>query len=811
MFKQKFLASIIILIILSWALPVLPAQAQSQPFTPKIQTRFIAASGISLEQLVSGAAGEGTLLYYLPDNGPEKPALVVRLNRVANTGIPQAQVYQAPSDLSYVPIRLQADKVDFERALEPSITIQSLDGWWSKDNRPSYNLDIQIKGPMYAMWGADYDTKNLIFRGWPTEVKANEPSVAIRVRDPQHTGVPQWDLRQLLPAFPGKGYLRTNYAERKCNTPLEFSPGVSSLWPYIAENGGYEQVPGKLNAPIVVDWSLGRITYFSELVTVRNQNCSYSLYSLNALEADKLNQANFETPFAFYDLSGQGRGYPNLVLRTEHFPSGDKFSADMDPRILQGRPISRDFETIRYSWRNAVGDSRWDYKIDVLGFEPYNSDTVLADSGLRIDAPSYEQFPAWIVNRSWPAATFVSMEGREYISSEGIYDWSPRELGVGYLFGWDDQPKLEAFNSIGVSLRGEYRFNRDSEPRLYFSTVDRKLHMLKAEGGIWNIDGRSRLHYASLNSAGYIDQWTYVALAQPSNVIRSSRQLNVSPTHLLYTDYSDVIIRQAQVEPAVFELAPPTDRASWEALQKKLNENKRDFTGDDLLAMLNQFNGPELTISKAKLSEYRPFNNGFRFILSLEPGYSVKGASFLKLDNLQPGDYVVTYNQNRFTIEALTPYTITAKIEIPNLNSLERSSFNVTLHNAGLQDFPQASLELWATPLVGMPRIIARKSLDIFAKETTQLSLVWTPPTGGQWKITPLLRQPNGTTLSFETQQVKVQVAKSAANDAVVSSSASSDLVFLLLAGMFVFATLVALIFWQQWRVIPARQVQDGD
>ena len=201
-------------------------------------------------------------------------------------------------------------------------------------------------------------------------MQAGEPAVAIQVRDLRAEGVPLWDLRSLIPDFPGRGYYRTNYVERRCATPLVLQPGVSPAWPFVAAAGSFEQERGKLLPPIVVDWQRARITYFSELVTARRQNCSYTSYSIEPLKLGTVNQANFETPFGFYDLSGQGQGVPNLIVRAQRFAANDPWSSTMDNDVQHGRPVPREFATFRYSWRDDVGDQRWDYKVELLGSHP---------------------------------------------------------------------------------------------------------------------------------------------------------------------------------------------------------------------------------------------------------------------------------------------------------------------------------------------------------------------------------------------------------------------------------------------------------
>src|SRR5690606_20692725 len=129
-------------------------------------------------------------------------------------------------------------------------------------------------------------------------------------------------LRRLsaLEHFRGEGVYRTNYAERMCDSRLQYGPPADELWPYISAESvdrsrlrtgpSFEQPAGVIEPPIRVDWKAGRVVTVSEVVPVRNHPCTYAVYSLESLSLGVKNDLNFEAPFAFYDLSGTGSLYP---------------------------------------------------------------------------------------------------------------------------------------------------------------------------------------------------------------------------------------------------------------------------------------------------------------------------------------------------------------------------------------------------------------------------------------------------------------------------------------------------------------------
>jgi hypothetical protein len=783
--------------------------------TGRIEVRFIGDT--SLEGLSRGESGEGSLLYMRPGADSDRPALVVRLSRQPGADLAVAEVFDAPPGQNYVPINIRGDRLILDPSLTPTIAIKALGGWWTRDGMVNYNLDIQVNGPIYAMWGGGYDVKTGP-SSWTALIKPGEPAVNIKVRDPNQEGIPKSDLRSLLPAFPGHGYYRTNYAERKCSSPLNIDRGVAPPWPYVAQVGEFEQPVGKLQPPIVVDWEKGRITYFSELVTVRNQNCSYSLYSLNSLTPGTVNQPNFETPFAFYDLSGQGNGRPNLILRTERYPAGDPWFTN-----------THDFQTIRYSWRETVGDWRWDYKIEVLGSHPYTFQTSIAGGDIVIDAPDYESFPRWVIERNWPVVTFIDTEDTNYRSSEGIYDWFPREIGEGYVFGQDERVDPKAFSAITAHLRGEYRYTQNIRPGLYFSSLDNRLHLIGAEGGVWSLGEERVLRMHNVDGGSYINGWTREHIAgevAPSDEriqtdTNTVLNVNVPGTveeslhaldgYLIYSGPMGAELRQAQYQYSSFEVFPPTDKASWQSFRDQLAPyaaQKRDPS--DLKSWLNSFPGKTLAIAGGQISDVRATSDGFRFVVDLQPGFQAQASDLLDLRRLQPGRYVVTYN-GHFSAEPLTPPIFSASIPSTTLTQLELGTVQVALRNNGLQDVPETTLELWAVPPQGQATLVATRTITLLSQTPIMSTVQWAPSSAGQWTLTPKLRQPNGQLITFNSAQAMVLPAQAADAEAVGAASTSAGTLSFSIVGLIAFALIAALVFWGQWRTLPPGQVDDAN
>jgi len=710
---------------------------------PLIEVRFVPLSGVTLEQLAQGMPGRGLLLYYPSGGTPKRPALVVLLEKVTGAEVSTAKIYDDQSGNGYVDISLQGDVLTVLEPHGPGIIMTALGGWWVRDGIANYNLDVQIFGQVCAMWGAGPDCGG---GGYINYLKPGELNFDIHVRDPEHLGIPQWELRSLVPAFPGLGYVRTHYAERKCASPVKPVPSPSPEWPYVAHRQGFLQDPGAFQPPIGVDWDKSRITLFAELVAVRGQNCSYNLYSITPVKLGALNSPDFEAPFAFYDLSGKGQGQPNLIIRMGRFYAQDPWFA---PELFARRPDYKPpVVTIRYSWRNDVGNGSFDYKVDMFGFHPYTDKTPIAGGSAWIDAPPYAKLPSWVIGKPWPSTTFIDTNGGSYSTSEGIYEWSSDYIGWAYLLGISDTPDLSRWEEIPLGFRGEFRYQRADQPHLYLSPLDNRLHLLYAEGGIWNLGDGWLLREHNLTGGPYIDGWTLERVPTESGAELEDTSAQVVQAfyaledHILFADATDysVILKETQYAPSLFTLLPPTDHASWEDFRTRLQPYRghgRD--PKDLRAWLADFAGPSLEISKGSIRGVRPDGDGFRFVLDLQPGFQVSGANSPDLTGLRPGAYVVTY-QDGFTVQPLTPaqpeiVPNTLRLSNPAPAKLEPVKVEAFIYNAGLEDLLSLQVSAHAVG-PGQRSQVITKTIALLAGQTVPVRFDWTPPIPGEWQVT---------------------------------------------------------------------------
>jgi hypothetical protein len=697
-------------------------------------------SGVAVEELLAGAMGEAFLLYYLPERGVTDPRVVVHFRKPAPEGLATVALYTLPSGQLSMPLTLTETSVVLEPSLRPALIMQAAEGWWVRNGIANYNLELEVYTPAYAMWGGIDDPAQAP-TGWQANLAPGELAVTITVRDSDGDGQPDWEWRELVPPFPGKGYYRTHYAENTCDHARKTVAGITPWFPYLGLFAEFEQPAGEFHPPFIVNWTQGQLTHVAEMVAVRATPCSYTFYSVSPLTRDRHNQPNFETPFAFYDLGATGSDLPNLILRTERYPAQDPWSLGIDPAVQSGKhPVPADVETIRYSWRTAPGDGLWDYKVETLGFFPYTATTPIGDGQTTIDAPAYPDFPRWVLEREWPVVTFVAAEGRTYRSTEGIYDWSPFELGVGYLFGWHDAPKTEGFQAIAPGLRGEYRYTSTDRPLLYFSPIDQRLHLQGAEAGRWNLGTGQQVRLHSSNHL-YIDGWTRERDDLDAPPVEALYRLD---GYLLYAGNGKVLLKQVEVPLAEFMLLPPHDDASWDAFNAHLNrEAATTRPGDDLYRWFMAYEGPIVTLPDTTLEMVRMGTDGYEW--SLEVARPFRGnATWFQQGPIAAGAYHLTYADGfRLIPVVAAPLALTITRE-------NATGIHVLVANSA--SFSTEALHLRAIATNGNEAVRLLNQpfrLDPGANHATRLA--WEAPTAGQWRVKVQVEDEAGTIVTEQS------------------------------------------------------------
>lgn len=718
---------------------------------------------VPLADLMGGAVGRGVLIYRRAGLPQDQANLVVRLSKADDRAPARAEVYDAGGlNTKALPLRGlngQGTLPTLPAGLRPVVTLTAPDGWWVRAGTPTYNLDARVLGGIEANWGA--------------RLAAEPPDpyiTQIRVRDPRGEGRPLWDLRQRQFTVPKprpsslQGRLNVNYAERTCDSPVRRTLGLTPAWPYLRlGDGGYEQPIGELRPPIVFDPKRGRVVTFSELVTVRNQNCSYAFYSIAPLKSGVLNHPDFEVPFAFYDLSGKGQGRPNLLLRTERYPAGDPYSVGLDSDVQRGQPLPEHFSTIRYSWRGAVGDQFWDYKVELMGSAPFTARTKIASGAYTIDAPAYSDYPKWAVAQTWPVVTFVAREGEGYASSEGIYEWSPRKVGLGYYLGWNSQPNADAFDKLPEGFRGEYRYGRAAKVELYFSDIDRRLHLMGAAGGVWPLGPDLNLRAQNTDGDAYLDRWTLLrghsspepvptpdpadpsAAAAPAPTFQATvagptplAELLWSPQAMLLAESGQLTLLSGRVALSRFQIQPPSDPASWRALNAALPlaaQVDRDpgQPGGWLTALNRETPGSARSVWQGvQASQLARVGSGLRFTLDVRAGAQASGAPLpTALRDLSPGRYTVNFDPaDGWRTAPAQPAALRGQLYTTGLLLNQPGVLTLRLSNPSNSDWVGR-----ARLLAGQDELRRWTELRVPAGQTVSQTLNWIPRASGTTRV----------------------------------------------------------------------------
>ncbi len=657
---------------------------------------------------------------------------------------PTAQIYQDQDGDGSVAIGERDRHTVVTEPGFPSITAIALDGFWQRDGRPAPNFDITVDDHMLATFAGEQ---------YQTAVKNDgKPDVVIHVRGP-HEGDPRsYDWRNVYAPVPASwGIYRTTLMVREQGQEPSFQP----VFPWYLLGGTYGSISdygegtlptlpligagdhpygivkpyGQSFPPIQVDWNTGRIAYVGEFVASRGSDTNWFTYSIKRVEPGKVTEPNFESPFAYYDLAADNDSVPELSVRAERIVADDPYV----PPQWRGRA----YQQIRYSWEQQQGQG-WSYKLGLLGRNPVDGQVQFPEFSLQ--TVPYAQFPTWVTTHAWDIATFAAVERGWYDSTEGVYAWDPGGALRDQYYAGTGSPPSNVFNTIDYGVRGEYSLHSGTQPYLYFSPVDARLHLAGASQGLYNVDGNRRVVYQSLAGDGFIDSWQVFDGDQPAG------QLAQRPGALLYAGDGRVTLLKADVPKETFRTLPPANHDEWIRLGQQLDANKRNFAGDDLGAMFDQFSGQRLTLSGGALSDLRMTDNGFRFILDLQPGYNL--GKFPVTGITEPGRYVLDYDSatGRFTAQPSSPpaLAIEAVEAAAPATALEPVRVSITLANRGLEDARTVPLIVTATRSGSPPRAIAQQTVDLLGPEQKVVPASWTPPVPGDWTVTARLYPPRG-------------------------------------------------------------------
>lgn len=670
----------------------------------------------------------------------------------------------------------------------PTVQVRAPEGWWLRGDTVNYNLDISVNGPVQASFGSSVFLQTL----------RNDRTLdfELQVRDDNRDGRADYQVINAFPPLPSSSAVIRSLV---MVNPKGEPPATGFLfWPHLgARVFGVVKDYNATDPPIQVNWETGRISFIGEVVSSRGGANNWFIYSLSPFGAASA-YANFENPFAFYDLAGAGDGYPDLAIRQE-------FYGPSDPFFNSGR-YDGATQLIRYSW-DQDHDHTWDFKLDLIGRNPIT--TTVRLGALTVATVPYQEFPRWVVDNRWDIAGFVAPEPGVW-TSEGIYESPVDVLSIWrtYLTGLSTGQPDVSTPDLPVGYRAQYTTSLVGQPYLYLSPVDRKLHLLKAQRGAWRLPGGKELRYSNLGG-DYINHWSVLEDGQEISA------LALAADQMVLADAQGVRVKQVVSQEPLLVTAPPTGREEWSRLGAALRAHRPAFAPEDLSAMFRQLSGPEVLIPRASLSKLRRTAQGFRFVLTLaEAG----PATVPWAAGLPPGTYTVSYHPaGGYTAQPHRP----ARLELgpleviaDELAALRPVQVRTTLHNLGDADAEGVTVDLYAARVVGQayPLIasalraggsavapaLGKVSLAVLGGETAEVTWLWTPRQSGDWALRAALGESDAVSPPL---QLTVAAAPSSGADVLLAAQGLATTVWIAIGLVFLAAVALAGALWAQVRL----------
>lgn len=518
--------------------------------------------------------------------------------------------------------------------------------------------------------------------------------------------------------------------------PSRYSSTV--FWPLLVGKHPYADYRYFDHPPVIaVDWEAGIIDRIG--VLGYPIEAGYHVFDRLPLEMNTINAANWENPMAYYDMANDQDGWPELQIRFAVAVPYDPYF----PYPYQGEIETPNLE-VNYSW-DQDNDNRWDYKMNLSANYPIDELTDYPDFALK--SVPYDEIIPWTKQHTWDVAMLIfdghptrdseGMFGRGWMIHRGYADGAriePSGVHDRYLMGFGNRPPTENYQDIQEGMRGEYSFRYFDRPKMYLSTLDRQLHLSSAQAGVWNLGEGHYLRYANLDGDTYLDQW------QDEREGIVVQQLNYDHGVFVYSG-SGVRLKQSDLGHALFETQPPGNYDEWQRLVAQLNDHQVALSPEDFTGMLDQLPGSEIEIRRALVRNYRNTQQGFRFILELQPGFSVHGdqEDLLPLPKA-PGTYVVDYDGNAWSVRTATPSSlriddVLVRPQIGKLRAQRWTTVGAVLRNDGLEDVHDLSVCAILRDPAGR-QVVMTDTVALLPGEGQQWMVWdWAPSLAGSWRV----------------------------------------------------------------------------
>ena len=441
---------------------------------------------------------------------------------------------------------------------------------------------------------------------------------------------------------------------------------------------------------------------------------------------------------------------------------------------------------------------------------------------------SPDTFPDWVVDNEWPLIHFIeAVEG--YPGSEGIYFYNGRftdkwpwitgnqDVTPNYL----NNPFLPISSeltyisneSIPLDFRGEFSYGSHLKPELYISPIDKRVHLLNARGGTWNLTENQIMRYENRLDDAYIDTWILEDVLEWSEdeLMRLPLESRVNQAiyhlgdHLLFSSDEEVIIINQPIAHEIIRIKPPTDQATWEDFRTTvLPITDPAPPPDDLGSWLEDLHGQRVHLSGASISEVNHLDGGITIILEVASTHQVTGDLEGPWSSLSPGKYTVQLRDNQWHIQPFVPPIAQLVNKTLNYHS---TSFRVNqpvlisaeVRTSGGASSGHLTIELWEAMEGESAELVNEQELTLGPAQSVSIKQVWHPQRSGDYQLELRLTGDSAREPAVLSGNVAIRPAQEAQITRAASLSLPTQpaLLIALLVSLALSAVLIASVIYQ--------------
>ncbi len=609
--------------------------------------------------------------------------------------------------------------------LEPywRIKIVSRNGnWYLHNDEPDWNADMVVDSDYAFGWDVNF---HLVAGGKGQQDGA--PELLLRYWDVNADGIPDYEWNNVNNAGPYDAVIVNR------NPRLRYRLRHPFPW---------------LETVLEMNWRDARLSRVAHLIPSRYNEEGYFIYFNRPMEQNAV-APGWENPFAFYDLAGDADRFSELAVRlVSEYP-------------VRQHPTLAVYNEVRYSW--AQDAHRMRYRLYLIGQVFHEG--VVAYPFYAVSHVPYEAIPDFVFTNGWLGAIFGEDEAtnRQLVFDEGIYENMEYTVALRGLLLSQRSVELPPYIPAYLHLRDEYTFTLNGAPRLYFSPIDRRLHLLGAQQGIILfeavLDPNNRngfdftteelasgqvqrirhLTYSDSDGDRYADTWTLYIYDQPVEtlVFRRGTALLARGNALYLKSLPP------NFGPALWEMAPPATTEEWRALNERL---QTDAVGrralDDLSGIFADLPGETTVLPNTTLKELS--TNPKELIASIATtglAAAARPAPFsFFAQAIPPGDYLLRGKEGAYWLEAPTPawFALTPLVFLPGNGTVTGGRLLFSAINRGAQD-AQAHLRLDETLSAGGSAVIYEADIRVPAYGQRDFDLPWVPAWGGERRVRAIL------------------------------------------------------------------------